>query len=632
MIDSLFQLKKTGTFFLILVALNVFSQSPKDSLYIIWKNSSIPDSTRAIAYNKLILEKYVDSKTDSGYIMAKELQKFTEKNNLNREYADVLITLGNIQYIIGDLTKATENYRESLEIYKLLNDKLGEANALNNIGRMYKVNWNFDKAIEYYQESLEISKDLNDTISIATNLMNIGNIYNLRFKVDKALEYYQESLKLSEAINDKTGIAITYLNLGQNYTLRKDYEKAAYYIRKGLNISKEINNYNIETNALFFVAQNYFSQKKYNEAIKYCNLSIIPAEKISNKAMLYANQELIAQSYRGKKQWKLALEHLEKSSEIHDYLNELESSKELQKMEINNIHIKDSLYLIQKELKLDLAHQTELQQKNKEKSNLILGWGISLFIISILALLIFSNIKQKQLKAEKEKEKILKEIELSSIDAMIEGQEKERKRIAEDLHDDIGSVLTTLKLHFENFKINKEKQQFLQEELISKTETLLDEAYTKVRSMAHARNSGVIANQGLLIAVHNMATKISNADKIAINVIDHGLENRLENSLELTIFRIIQELVTNTIKHANANEINVHLTNHEEMLNIMVEDDGVGFDTKTVSKNKGMGLHSIEKRIEHLEGTLIIESEKNKGTTVIIDIPTEPIQSIKNSK
>jgi signal transduction histidine kinase len=203
---------------------------------------------------------------------------------------------------------------------------------------------------------------------------------------------------------------------------------------------------------------------------------------------------------------------------------------------------------------------------------------------------------------------------------MIEGQEKERKRIAEDLHDDLGSVLTTLKLHFENFKVNKTKKKFSEEELIDKTEDLLDEAYTKVRSIAHAKNSGVIANQGLLLAIENMAEKVSSSKKLAIDVIDHGLENRLENSLELAIFRIVQELITNIIKHAEAKQATIHLTNHESTLNIMVEDDGKGFDVNNISK-KGMGIHSIDKRIEHLDGTMTIESEINKGTTIILDIP-----------
>ena len=92
--------------------------------------------------------------------------------------------------------------------------------------------------------------------------------------------------------------------------------------------------------------------------------------------------------------------------------------------------------------------------------------------------------------------------------------------------------------------------------------------------------------------------------------------------MELTIFRIVQELITNVIKHANATEVSIHITNHEDSLNIMVEDNGKGFNASQVTKtNKGMGISSIDKRVEHLEGTMTIESEKHQGTTIIIDIP-----------
>jgi len=140
--------------------------------------------------------------------------------------------------------------------------------------------------------------------------------------------------------------------------------------------------------------------------------------------------------------------------------------------------------------------------------------------------------------------------------------------------------------------------------------------------MAHAKNTGVMAKQGLLKAVKEMAMAVSASNKISIEVIDHGLEERLENSLELSIFRIIQELVTNVIKHAEASEASVHITNHDESLNIMVEDNGKGFNVKNISKSSGMGISSIDKRVENLGGTVTIESEINKGTTVIIDLPS----------
>jgi two-component system sensor histidine kinase DegS len=199
---------------------------------------------------------------------------------------------------------------------------------------------------------------------------------------------------------------------------------------------------------------------------------------------------------------------------------------------------------------------------------------------------------------------------------MIEGQEKERQRIANELHDDLGGLMATVKLHFNALK---EKQT---PELYTKTNELIDEAYNKVRTVAHAKNSGVIAKQGLLKAINEMADKVSASNKIMIHVVDHGLENRLENSLELTLFRITQELITNIIKHAEATEATIHITNHEDSLNLMVEDNGKGFNPSQITKtNKGMGISSIDKRVEYLNGTMTIESDENQGTTIIIDIP-----------
>ena len=205
---------------------------------------------------------------------------------------------------------------------------------------------------------------------------------------------------------------------------------------------------------------------------------------------------------------------------------------------------------------------------------------------------------------------------------MIDGQEKERTKIAEDLHDNIGSVLATLKLHFENLKLNREKKHFNQEELYNKTEALIDETYQKVRHIAHAKNAGVIANQGLLVAVKIMAEKASIANKIAIEVIDYGLDKRIDNNTELTVFRIIQELTTNIIKHADASEATINLSLYDKNLNVIIEDNGKGFNPNNVTESNGMGLNSIQKRVEHFGGDFEIDSTLGKGTSIIINIPT----------
>ncbi|MFK5878810.1 MAG: sensor histidine kinase [Flavobacteriaceae bacterium] len=435
------------------------------------------------------------------------------------------------------------------------------------------------EAIDNYKLLLDYEFTKKDSIFLLKAYSSIGTLYQANLYLpDSAIYYYQKKLAL---INSKeeyqygNNYFSTYLNLGSAYNSKKEYQKAEYYyLMADSNIVNTYINYE-KYQIKEYLSDVYFKQNKFDKA--YLNL-------------LESNAHLDSLNKN---------EHREAVANIKEkYDNE--------KLRGDNL---------------------ESEAKRKQNRNLFYGAVILLFFGGITTTLFLKNSKRKRLLAEKnnviEQQKVvtlLKEQELTSIDAMIEGQEKERKRIAEDLHDDLGSVLTTLKLHFENYKLNKDKKKFSENELIEKTDDLLDEAYTKVRSMAHAKNSGVIANQGLLVAIENMAEKVSSSKKIEISVLDHGLENRLENSLELTIFRIIQELITNIIKHAAATEATIHLTNHDNSLNIMVEDNGVGFDTNHIS-NKGMGIHSIDKRIEHLDGTMTIESELNKGTTVIIDIP-----------
>jgi signal transduction histidine kinase len=271
---------------------------------------------------------------------------------------------------------------------------------------------------------------------------------------------------------------------------------------------------------------------------------------------------------------------------------------------------------------------TEL--KSNIKTNRILLYTFTSLLIAslIIAFLVYKNAKRREKISLQEKlieqqklEKALKDYELHSIDLMLEGQEKERQRIANDLHDNLGSMLATLKLNFENLRLRKNELKDEENKLYERTDELIEEAYQKVRRLAHAKNAGVFASQGLIPAIKKLAEKISIPGKLQIQVIPFGFNDRLENTLEIAIFRAVQELSTNIIKHSEATEATIHLTNHEDNINIIIEDNGVGFDSKKISTADGMGLQTIQKKITQLGGTFTIDTTPGKGTTIIIDIP-----------
>ncbi|WP_323788580.1 sensor histidine kinase [Psychroserpens sp.] len=477
-------------------------------------------------------------------------------------------------------------------------------------------------SLDGYPIYLDIYKDyLYDANEKATYSFHLYNYEGSEHRLEKiaSLKLVLSAIKdkdlsfLKAKINQLIGVEFDYF--------KKNSDSSLVYYLKAKELMQE-KPYQFYRNELFGINANigliYLRKEDYENAKKYFQFSNsinLPKYRFVEKVKI---NELLADIELQSNNWENAYSYLKSRNAYSDTLNEYSKATK-----ITEINTKYETEKKEKEI-LQLSNDNlKSEAKRKQNQNIALGLAGSLALGSIIAFLIFKNTKRKQKLAEQDKEletqklaTVLKEQELTTIDAMIEGQEKERQRIANDLHDDLGGLMATVKLHFNALK---EKQT---PELYAKTNQLIDEAYEKVRSVAHAKNSGVIAKQGLLKAVQQMADKVSVLNKIKINVIDHGLDERLENSLELTIFRIIQELITNIIKHANATEANIHITNHEDTLNIMVEDNGKGFNASQITKTKkGMGISSIDKRVAHLDGTLTIESEHNQGTTIIIDIP-----------
>jgi tetratricopeptide (TPR) repeat protein len=482
--------------FILFCSFLTHSQVTKDSLLATWNNTTNTNEKRADAYNRLITTYYVNSNLDSAYAMTKNLEKFVLKNKLKLRQGDVFITYGNIENVLGNFPNSTNMYVKALAIYREIEDKKGLAVALNNIGRSYKYQWNFDKALEYYQKSLKINTVLKDSLQIATNLSNIGNIFANRFKQEEARNYYHKSIEISTNINDLDGKATTLINLGATYLFKTEYPKGVEIIKEGLNLSRELKNLNVECNALHMLTGHFFNQEQYDIAINYGNQCLEVANKLSNTLIIKNANTLLYEAYKNKGDYKKALGYLEETNSFNNKIEDIKMSQQLQKLEIDRVRMVDSLNQEKETIKTSLMHQAEIQQKNTEKRNLTIGFVSLLFGVTVITFLIYKNTKRKQLIAEQDKEieiqkkeKILKELELNAIDAMIEGQEKERQLLASDLHDSVGASLAAARLQFNHIANNKDHIEHL-DELIKKTSTLLEDAYVEVRSLAHKKTMG----------------------------------------------------------------------------------------------------------------------------------------------
>lgn len=401
---------------------------------------------------------------------------------------------------------------------------------------------------------------------------NIALDFRVKKKLDSAVVYLEKIIKSKPSKYRRSIKFNTYLELGRIATLKNQIPRAKQYFKQA---EYNFDSNDVERSRILFeryMAFNFFEiQKEYDSAYYYLKKSRLSEARFNYK------------------------ENNQKISELNTRLRTKEKEKQI---------------LIE-------------QQRAATNRNWLIAACLALLLGSGIAVLLQKNTSKKRQLAEKETllkqqrvDNLLKEQEMVSIDAMIQGQEKERQKVANELHDDLGSLMATVKLHFDNVKADQKDPALLN------AQKLLDEAYQKIRGMAHAKNSGVMAKEGLLNALRKMANTITETNALAVTVEDYGLADRMENSLELTIFRIVQELVANVIKHAGATTVNIQFTQHEDKLNIIVEDNGKGFDIMVVKpRQNGMGLESIEKRIEYLEGSFTVDSVLGKGTSILIDIP-----------
>lgn len=493
----------------------------------------------------------------------------------------------------------------NLEIYNLIT-------AEDNYSSIYK---------KYLDEYIAYAHKTGNLLRLARSNKALGEMALDNNKPKESLAYLKKALDLFLKANDRKKASYVYFNIASIYNEKLNKpDSALYYLDKQL---PEIKTYGTVEDLCFNYmnqAASYYYLGDHKKAIEYLkiadNLPLSSSEKRINEHIY----EFLYKNYDAIKDYGNAYKYLKLNKQFADSINAVE-----QNLAINDL---DKKYRT-KEKELE---NTLLKSKVKTSKIVLYSTIILLIAILVIAALMIKNSRRREKISRQEKlieqqkyEKTLKEYELNSIDMMLEGQEKERQRLANDLHDNLGSMLATLKFNFENLRLRKMELREEENKLYERTDELIEEAYQKVRRIAHAKNAGVFASEGLIPAIQKLTEKISIPGKLQIQVIPFGFNDRLENTLEIAIFRTVQEMATNIIKHSQATEATIHLTDHEDNINIIIEDNGVGFDSSKITSGDadGMGLQNIRKKIAQLGGTFEIDSTPGKGTTIIIDIPVK---------
>jgi signal transduction histidine kinase len=250
----------------------------------------------------------------------------------------------------------------------------------------------------------------------------------------------------------------------------------------------------------------------------------------------------------------------------------------------------------------------------------IFVWG---GVITSLAFAIGVFMIQKIFKYMKRVEDSRRLTEKMFLNTIIQTEEKERKRFAKDLHDGLGPLLSSIKMSISTLAQMKHDKASL--EIVENTELVINEAIKSIKEISDNLSPHLLSNFGLVRALSNFVNKINVAKTIRITLRTELKDERFDPNVEVVLYRVICELINNTIKHAQAKKINISLSQEEDYLSILYTDDGKGFDvTKIVEmqSGSGMGYSNIYSRINSLKGEIQVESENKKGTRVTIKVMT----------
>jgi signal transduction histidine kinase len=528
--------------------------------------------------------------------------------------ADFQVNLGTAHQQLGNSDQSLRNYLEAYAYYKQSGQLKNLSKVLNNIGILYRNQEKYERAEAIYRESLQIKQQLNDSLGMATGYQNLASLLSQTQRTDEAIELLRQSLGLYETLHRNEDVAGCYSLLGQIYFNSNRMQEAKVSLQKALEGFGGQKNVDYSPTTYHLLGILSARAQNHSEAQQYFLTGLAHAREFGQKERQIELLRELSRTQQALGNPTAAFNSLEEAYMLKDSITE---QKRLALME----EMQTRFEVTQKDNALRI-NQLELRERTRERNAVMAG----ALLLGILALAIVIGLRQriranKKIAAQEralQQQQIVQleqESRLNTLKAVMEGQEKERSRIAADLHDGLGGLLTSVKSHFNALPYPVQDQ-----EMFAKTNGLMDDACDEVRRIAHNMMPRALGVSGLKGALEDLVNDLSK----------QGLQCRLEMismsaplppAMEMMLYRILQELCSNVVKHARASELLIQLLRDDQELTVIVEDNGRGFELDQARNKNGIGLSSIQSRVEYLNGVISWDSVPGQGTTVSIHLP-----------
>lgn len=547
-------------------------------------------------------------------INGKKLLKFGNKNHMPNAQIRACLAIGTGYYSAGDVQKYLD--------YHILAQKLAERHHLilkypnipYNIGEALNQMGQAKKALPYYYESINLCKKAKDNFYLAVSYYNIAIYFSGQSSYDSSYSYHSKSLAVCRKINYDQLTAVNYGSMANNlYELNKP-QQGLKYAKIGLKESEKSSFLIGKIIAFLGLFKNYYGMGDFKNAITFSETAnkLIVENKL--EAEYYKEFDLIAELNQKTGNYTKAFEYLRKYKTWNDSLS--------------NIEIKEKINLIETQYKTEkkekeiesLQAEKQIQYLQLRQKNIWLYLMLACITFFFwIGYLFYKNSKRKvlltlqtsQIQEQKIKE-LQQEKQLIATQSVLAGQEAERSRLAKDLHDGLGGLLSGIKLTLNSMTGNLILTE-ANARTFDKALAQLDNAMSEMRRVAHSMMPEALLKFGLADALQDYCENIHNSGQLKVYFQTIGLTKNMPQELSVHFYRIVQELLNNVIKHAQATEAQVQLVQDGQLITLTVEDNGRGFDPQHT--NKGAGLESVRSRVAALGGHIDIHSDA-RGTSI----------------
>ncbi len=482
---------------------------------------------------------------------------------------------------------------------------------LQNVTHVNAHHGNIDKAKQYGQKAIATARELNDSTQLAMALVIMGNVYYTNKEYDQSIKYARQAIALGTSQNRSVPMGKAWHLLSGNYTALSMPDSGIYAAQKAITYARNTD-LQVYLTAIMDLSDAYHKKQDYATEIRTLEIAAREFTGMDNNFILGTSlYEKLAMAQSKMGAYQKAYDYLLQSGKYKDSLRSQQNRETINKLEIQYQTAQKEKALAKQELALQ-----------KSRQQVVVTIAI-LIVVLMAATLLYLHARNKRRSHKQQLTKLQQEKEIQLLQALMQGEEKERSRIAKDLHDGVAGMLAAIKM---NFVASAPIHESTQKEVnYNQGIYLLNEAASELRKISHNLMPELLLNHGLDEAIRRYCVNISLAGKLDIQYNFWGTIGRYRDSFELSVYRIVQELLNNIVKHSKATEAIVQMSLPNSILFITIEDNGIGFNKDNLSRD-GMGLQSLASRVQAINGKIEVDTSTGNGVSAYLEFETAGLQ------